>query len=270
MDSLVNEFAQAYQSGDAIRRNEEQKRLADDMKNTFSEVMQKKDVYGGEEGALKEAARRFGETGNINGFNLATQQAATYKVEREAKLKAATEKLGSAAIWLYGEKDQAKKQSKYELVKSQYEAAGGDVRQWPKEYSDEVGLSMLGQQEGIKFWDDVNYKLVESKRKAAGTGGRGTGSSTSIVQVADRLVKTGARNPDTGKPYTAAESTAAAAKMVKGSKGLSKQEWLQKNIPLMGRKAATAAADTMEWTEEEVSAPAKKSTEKEDWRTFAK
>ena len=250
MQDLVNTFASAYQSGAAIRNDREQQRLYEDTKNTFSSIMKERDKYGGEEGALREAARRFGESGNVNGFNMATKEAATIRTEKEKIKHESLQHVGAAAVWLYGLEGD-KKQEAYSKLYDHYNSVGLDTSQWPKpgNYTDEVGMSLAGVEGSRKFFEEVTYKksmaeAAKTRASRTGTGGKG-GALTSVVQVSEYIYKNRFINPETKKPFSKQESFGAASEFLLSAKKLGKDAWLQKYSPVIGDKGARAMADSL-------------------------
>lgn len=287
MPNIVNTFAQAYKSGAAIRQDIEQRRLEEDTRNTFADVMKKKDEYGGEEGAFREAARRFGESGNINGFNIALQEASGIQAMKEKKRQDAIGMLGSVAVSLYATPEN-EVQDKYKAAKEWYKSQGIPTDSWPEKYTKELSMSVLGVDKQLKYIDEEIYKksIAESRKTEAGAkvvqaeaaktraakaavGGRGAGSKEKHIQVADYITSNKMRNPATGKFYTPAEALEKSKEYVDATKHLTKEDWIRKNVRDMGLKRATDIANQMYGSTESVGAKASDAGI-EDWRQYAK
>lgn len=274
---LVNQFASGYQVGSAIQQAEKVKTEAEEVKNIFSDVMKNKDKFGGDEGAFREAARRFGESGNIAGFNMAQQEATGFRQMKEAKKQEAMQHLGAAAMFLYG-RPEAEKKEAYQKIKDNYAKMGIDTSDWPdkENYTDEWGLSTTGTKESAKFFDSITYKpaMAEAAGKKAeaaqttaeaakiraaksGAGGKG-GTAERHIQIAEYMTGNKIINPATKKPYTKGEALEASRLFVDAAKHKTRSQWISDYVAKGGSyKRAKELANQLftEETDSEESAP---------------
>jgi hypothetical protein len=268
-ENVFNSFFNAYKEGANIRED----RAVQDAKNTFAEVWKDREKYGGEIGAYKELASRFGETGNLQGFNMAKQALTAYEADRDKKRAQAEKMLGGAALSIYAMPDDADWKGVYKKTKEYATANGVDTSTWKSEKditkddlaafmgaSDQIKAfheMVLGKQTAKAKEEEVAAKktTAEAARTRAqtereefewakthpgfrGRGGTGEGKDSSDVQLARLLVTSGAVNPKTKKPYTKAEAAAEILYLKKFAKTADRATFKARVENLLGAKAA--------------------------------
>lgn len=83
-DQMMNSFQNAYNLGKQVGSDKVAAEQAGQIRNVFAETIGKPEEFGGEDAALQAAAHKFGQLGNVNGYQQVLKMAQERNKERAA------------------------------------------------------------------------------------------------------------------------------------------------------------------------------------------